>query len=424
MRLIYQLSLAGYETLLRLAAPFNAKARLWIAGRKNWRTQLQDYFSSANNRSRRVAWFHAASLGEFEQGRTVMEAFRKQYPDYLIVLTFFSPSGYEIRKNYDGADYIAYLPTDTAANARDFLALVKPEIAFFIKYEFWYHYLTELRNRNAIIISFSAVFRSNQVFFKSYGGFYRQLLHRFDAILVQNDASVELLSGIGLGAVVRKGGDTRFDRVEQLPQHARLLPEIAAFTGNAPCLVVGSVWNADMELLIPVLNHFGEKLKVIIAPHEIDTTLIERWTNQLRGRSLRYSDYREQGFRLPSPAPSYLIIDNIGMLSSLYRYGTFAYIGGAFGVGLHNILEAATYGLPVFFGNRSYQRFQEAIDLIRLGGACAIGDEAALRQGFSLLLEEPAFREAQSAICSKYVREHTGATAAVMQTAKKLLLRH
>lgn len=419
--LLYECAIRGYVLLIRIAAFFMPKAKLWADGRRDWRVRLTAAMTPALSGKRKVAWFHAASLGEFEQGRPVMEDFRKAYPGYFIILTFYSPSGYEIRKNYAGADHICYLPADTASNARDFVAIVRPDIAFFIKYEFWFNYLTCLKKVGAAVILFSAIFRENQVFFRWWGGFYRSLLLLFDSVLVQNRSSAELLGKIKGLKEVLIAGDTRFDRVAQLAESGRELGEVEAFAGGSHCLVVGSAWEQDMDVVIPALNRLGGRIKAIIAPHEISGEEIAAWREKLDGRSVLYSEYRAGGFILPEPAPDYIFIDNIGMLSLLYRYGSMAYVGGAFGKGLHNTLEAAAWGMPVFFGNRSYARFSEATDLLELGIAHAVGTSGELAGAIEAFLNNPVQLRNVSLQCRQYVASHTGATGKVIQTAARLL---
>lgn len=405
---------------MRLAALFHPKARQWVQGRENL---LPDLISDLPPliQSRPVAWFHAASLGEFEQGRPVMEAFRTRYPNYFIFLTFFSPSGYEVRKNYAGADFVTYLPIDTPANARQLVDVLRPRVAFFIKYEFWYNYLRELQRNDVAILSFSAIFRPNQLFFKPYDKFYTKLLRYFDHILVQNEESARLLRSVGIDSVT-VAGDTRFDRVRQIAEAARDLPEIAAFVQNQPCLVAGSAWEADRAVIVPALNALTLPLKAIIAPHEIHEAELVRWEQTLAGQTLRYSTYQASGFDFANiENVQYLLIDNVGMLSSLYRYGQVAYIGGAFGAGLHNILEAATFGLPIFFGNKNYEKFQEAIDLTQQKGAWAIGDTAEFQRKLEEILTNPAARKKSGANNRTYVQTRTGATDAVMQRVAMLL---
>lgn len=414
MKIIYQVAIQVFAFLFRLVAPFNHKLKLGAEGRKGLLDRLRATFQT-QVAGRPVAWFHAASLGEFEQGRPVMEAYRAAYPGHFILLTFFSPSGYEIRKNYTGADLICYLPVDTPSNAREFVKIVNPRIAFFIKYEFWFNYLRELRKNGSFILSFSSIFRPNQIFFKSYGGFFRKLLGYFDHLFVQNQASVTLLNDSGIKAC-SIAGDTRFDRVRAIASNARELPEIAHFKGAGPCLIAGSVWDADMQVLIPALNGLSGKLKAIIAPHEIKADEIAGWRTKLNGRSILYSEVAAG-----QSAEGYdcLIINNIGMLSSLYRYGNMAYIGGSFGVGLHNILEAATFGLPIVFGNKSYHRFQEAVDLIEKGGAFAVADRDQLSKIVEKWVNNPLGAENAGRLSTEYVKSGTGATDRIMQKVQQ-----
>ncbi|GAB3897083.1 3-deoxy-D-manno-octulosonic acid transferase [Spirosoma agri] len=412
---LYNTGIFVFQTILRLVAPFNAKARLWVDGRRGWSGKLAEKISGIE---KPIVWFHAASLGEFEQGRPVIETYRTQYPDHTILLTFFSPSGYEVRKDYDSADFVVYLPADTPANARQFVAIVKPKIAFFIKYEFWYNYLHELKTAQVPVISFSAIFRPDQLFFKPYGGFYRDMLRYFDHILVQNQESVDLLKTIGITNVTL-AGDTRFDRVAAVATAKKAIPIAEAFTNGKPVLVVGSAWQEDMNVLIPFLNQFDKPLKAIIAPHEIHGEVIEKWRSQLHKPSIRYSEVDKN-----SPSANDLLrqsqtlfIDNVGMLSSLYQYGKFAYIGGAFKQGLHNILEAATFGVPLFFGPE-YDKFQEAIDLVKEGAAFPINttDELLVR------FDDQYINTAEAAKISRsYVERNIGATAQVMKIVTQLM---
>jgi len=411
---VYNTGLSAYKALLRLLAPFNPKARQWLTGQQDLLSHIARSLASesAAGPAKPLAWFHAASLGEFEQGRPVIEAFRKAYPDYRILLTFFSPSGYEVRKNYDGADYVFYLPLDTSRQARAFVALTQPRIAFFIKYEFWANYLQTLRAAGVPTILFSAIFRPDQLFFKPYGGFYRKLLTCFDYILVQNQESVELLRGVGVQQV-SQAGDTRFDRVAQVAAGKKAIPVAQAFSQGQPVLVVGSAWQADMDVLIPFLNQFDKPLKVIIAPHEINAEAIEQWRKQLQKRSVRFSQTNETDV----VSADVLFIDNIGMLTSLYQYGEFAFIGGAFRQGLHNSLEAATFGMPIFFGP-VYSKFQEAVDLVEAGGAFPVTSVAELTAAFDRQYADPTVA---AAISRAYVQRNVGATAQVMQVVHTLL---
>ena len=413
---LYQLFAVVLQGLMQIGARFSPKLKLGSEGRKGLLQTLELSFESLSQ-GRPVAWFHAASLGEFEQGRPVIEAFRNEFPNHFIVLTFFSPSGYEIRKNYGGADYICYLPIDTKSNARRFVRAVKPQIVFFIKYEFWFNYLKELRKSGAVILSFSTIFRPRQIFFKFYGGFYRQMLTYFDHIFVQNEESLSLLKNSGIYQC-SLAGDTRFDRVKTIADGVKDLPVIAQFVDNHSCLVAGSVWETDMQVLSPALNTLEKPIKVIIAPHEIKHDEIAAWREKLSGKSVLYSEYEKSSV---NQSYDILIIDNIGMLSSLYRYGTMAYIGGAFGSGLHNILEAATFGLPIIFGNRSYEKFQEAKDLITRHGAFVVADSNEIGQ---LLAKFSVDSQAKVSgeVNKKYVALKTGATDKVIQHAKSLLI--
>lgn len=416
---LYNLSIYLYVGLLKLIAPFNKKAKLWVDGRTHLFHKLKSDAERRQLRSRsaKVAWFHCASLGEFEQGRPVIEAFRKQYPDYKIVLTFFSPSGYEIRKNYSGADYIYYLPADTPENAKDFVKIVGPDIAFFVKYEFWKNYLTQLNKCKTPVISFSAIFRPNQVFFKFYGGFYQQLLHQFNHILVQNESSLELLKSIDIDNATL-AGDTRFDRVKQIVDNRKDIPVVGQFKDGHQIFIIGSAWQTDMDVLIPLINDLKDGTKFIVAPHEIHDAEIDIWRKQLSAKSVLFSDTDEV-----KDLASYdvLLIDNIGMLSSLYQYAEYAFIGGSFGKGLHNILEAATFGMPIFFGDQSYQKFQEANDLIHLGGAFPVENMEELKALYKGLKADERKRVKAADICSNYVLDNVGATQKIMEVVESVI---
>lgn len=411
-RLFYSFFLQVYGLLVRLAALWNPKAKQWTEGRRD----ILDKISMAmQGNTAPVAWFHCASLGEFEQARPVIEAFTKEFPSYKIMLTFFSPSGYEVRKNYAVADLIFYLPLDTALNARKFIGSVKPVIAFFAKYEFWYHYLYELKQSNIPAVSFSAIFRSEQVFFKPYGSFFRSILSNFQHIFVQNQSSLHLLQKIGIQQV-SIAGDTRFDRVQTIASQKKDLPLVATFKQGQKLLIIGSGWPQDMHVLIPFLNRFTEPLKIIIAPHEIHETEITSLQTQLQKKSVRFSQAQQTGIT----AADVLIIDNIGMLSSLYQYGEFAYIGGAFGKGLHNILEAATFGMPVFFGP-NYIKFQEAIDLIAAGAAFSVHTTEDFASQFTALYMAEETRLAKADLSRQYVTNHTGATRKIISYSRHIL---
>ncbi len=401
---MYTIAIYLYALAVRLASLTNRKARLMIKGhRKTWRT-LRDH---AKERQHYV-WFHAASLGEFEQGRPLMERLRREHPEKRILLTFFSPSGYEVRKDYAGADLVCYLPFDTPLNARRFVRLVQPEKAFFIKYEFWHHYIDELHRAGVPVYSVSSIFRNDQIFFRPYGRGYARVLHHFNHFFVQNEASRRLLNSLGV-TQVSVTGDTRFDRVIDIRNQAKSLPLAAALTGDSRTIVAGSTWPPDEEILIPYFNRHPE-LKLIIAPHEVNEERLRSIEQRLKRPALRYS----QATLESSAQADCLIIDGYGLLSSLYRYATLAYVGGGFGVGIHNVPEAAVYGVPVFFGPNN-QRFREARDLINEGGSFEVTSADDFQaQADRLLADERALAKSGQA-AGDYIRRNSGATEAIFR---------
>lgn len=401
---MYTIAIYLYALAVRLASLTNRKARLMIKGhRKTWRT-LRDH---AKERQHYV-WFHAASLGEFEQGRPLMERLRREHPEKRILLTFFSPSGYEVRKDYAGADLVCYLPFDTPLNARRFVRLVQPEKAFFIKYEFWHHYIDELHRAGVPVYSVSSIFRNDQIFFRPYGRGYARVLHHFNHFFVQNEASRRLLNSLGV-TQVSVTGDTRFDRVIDIRNQAKSLPLAAALTGDSRTIVAGSTWPPDEEILIPYFNSHPE-LKLIIAPHEVNEERLRSIEQRLKRPALRYSQATPES----SAQADCLIIDGYGLLSSLYRYATLAYVGGGFGVGIHNVPEAAVYGVPVFFGPNN-QRFREARDLINEGGSFEVTSADDFQaQADRLLADERALDQSGQA-AGDYIRRNSGATEAIFR---------
>jgi 3-deoxy-D-manno-octulosonic-acid transferase len=405
-RIIYQLAINSYALLLKGAAPFHAKARKWVAGRQHIFAAIE---AKLAGNAGPIVWFHCASLGEFEQGRPVLEKLTAQYPTYKIVLTFFSPSGYEVRQNYRGAHYIFYLPPDSPRNARHFLDLVNPRLVVFVKYEFWYNYLHELQQRQIPVVSVSAIFRPNQLFFKPYGRFYRQILDSFTHIFTQNQASARLLENAGIKQVT-VAGDTRFDRVLQTAATVKTIPVVEQFKTGKPLFVIGSSWPQDMAILLPFIQKFTGELKFIIAPHEIHEKEITELESNLSGQAVRFSQAEAStvaDFQV-------LIIDNVGMLSSLYGYGSYAYIGGAFGKGLHNTLEAAVFGLPLFFGP-AYTKFQEAIDLVQLKVAFPINTTAELEAAFTGIYASPTLQASIRQQAKTYVQQQAGATDIILK---------
>ncbi len=414
MQLFYDLGIWLYGIAIWLGAPFNDKAKLFRKGRKGFFEGLEESFS---NNQQKTAWFHCASLGEFEQGRPVIEAFRKEFPHFKILLTFFSPSGYEVRKKYAGADWIFYLPLDTAGNAEKFVEIVNPTVAFFVKYEFWHHYISKLYKRNIPIISFSSIFREKQVFFKPHGEFNRNILRKITHFFVQTEKSKQLLSSIEIFQST-KTGDTRFDRVKQISEHRKSIPIVEKFASNSPTLILGSIWKADLEVISPILNQFPQKLKIIIAPHEIDEANINMIESYFSKKTIsRFSNAEISTIK----HSDLLIIDNIGMLSSLYYYGDFAFIGGAYGAGLHNTLEACVFGLPLLFGDKNYLKFQEAVDLVEREGAFPISNTAHFKTVFIEIYQSQTFQQEIKKRNLEFIEENLGATEQILDYCKKLL---
>ncbi len=401
MRILYKIGIFLYSLTVRFGSFFNKKAGQFVKGRKNWEANLQNQIEKNAN----YVWFHCASLGEFEQGRPVIEEVKKQFPHYKIVLTFFSPSGYEIRKNYEGADIILYLPLDTKANAQTFINIVKPEKAFFIKYEFWYFYINELKRQNIPLYIISAIFRENQQFFKNtiWGKWYKQTLFKFEHFFVQNETSAKLLKSIGIKNI-SVAGDTRFDRVATIAKAVKKYPIVEKFKKNKQLIIAGSTWKPDEELLVEFINQ-NEGVKFIIAPHEVSDANINRIHQLLKKPAISFSKIEEKGI----DSYQVLIIDSIGLLSSLYQYGSIAYIGGGFGVGIHNILEAATFGTPIVFGP-NFKKFKEAKDLILDGGAFSITNNNELENTFNRLLSDKKLFNNSSESSKNYVDKNVGST--------------
>ena len=354
-------------------------------------------------------WFHAASLGEFEQGRPLMEQLKREHPEYKILLTFFSPSGYEVRKNYEGADIITYLPLDTIMNARRFLRTIRPVMAFFIKYEFWYNYLHILKYRKVPVYSVSSIFSPEQVFFKWYGRSYGRVLHCFTHFFVQNEISRQLLAKIGINEVTVVG-DTRFDRVLQIKEAAKQLPVVEAFTDGHRTFVAGSSWQPDEDIFIPWFNAHKD-WKLIIAPHVIGEDHLQQILSKIEGKAVRYTQASAEEVR----DAQVLIIDCFGLLSSIYHYGDVAYVGGGFGVGIHNLPEAAVWGVPVIFGPNN-QRFQEAQQLKACGGGLEINGAADFQRIMDRFDANPQQVEADGKKAGDYVKGKAGATDKVLHS--------
>lgn len=400
---LYNVFLTLYRVVIHIASLFNKKLHLFLKGRKNTIEQLREFKSRER---RKVYWFHAASLGEFEQGLPLMEAIKDQLSDIAIVVSFFSPSGYELRKDHPIADHTCYLPLDSKSNARLFVETLDPYVAFNIKYEFWYYMLREVKKRNIPLYGISMRFIKNSIFFKSYGSLHRRMLGFFDHIFVQNQNSLELLESIGVDSV-SVSGDTRFERVKKTVMTPNHYDDIAHFSADKTTIVLGSVWPEDMEVLNAFINEHPE-LKFIIAPHVIDQQAVQKITH---GLTLPFELYTDENRSVDHPI---LVLDTIGMLSSIYQYGDIAYIGGAFGDGLHNILEAVAFGLPVVFGAGDLRKYPEAMELIDLKGAFAVKDSHECKNKLEELLE-PEARQAASQICLNYIEEKAGATAKIMK---------
>ena len=406
---MYNIVIFLYLCGVAIASIFNEKVRkMWRGERQAIRTIKEKIDPNAQ-----YVWFHAASLGEFEQGRPLMEQLRREHPEYKILLTFFSPSGYEVRKNYEGADIICYLPLDTILNARRFLRTIRPVMAFFIKYEFWYNYLHILRHRGIPVYSVSSIFRPGQVFFRWYGKQYSRVLKCFTHFFVQNEVSRELLATIGI-TDVSVVGDTRFDRVLQIKAAAKQLPIVEQFKGNNKCFIAGSSWQPDEEIFIPWLNEHQD-WKVVIAPHVIGEEHLQQIEHMLEGRKVvRYSTIEGQK---PSAntieSADVLIIDCFGLLSSIYHYADVTYVGGGFGVGIHNTLEAAVWDVPVFFGPNN-QRFQEAQGLKNCGAGLEIGNADDFRRYMQGFEEHPELMKELGEKAGAYVASLSGATDKIL----------
>ncbi|MBL4678541.1 MAG: 3-deoxy-D-manno-octulosonic acid transferase [Mucilaginibacter sp.] len=397
----YNIGISLYSWIVRLVSLFSNKAKLWVNGRRN--QEIKQLGS--------CIWFHFASLGEFEQGRPVLERMRKLYPDEKFIVTFFSPSGYEIRKNTPLADAVYYLPVDTAANARQFVSSLSPRMAIFTKYEYWYHFFNELHKQHIPLYVISSIFRPGQVFFKWYGSLHRKMLKMVTWFFVQDADSKHLLHDVGITNVTISG-DTRFDRVWANAQQPKALPEIQQFKSGQKLFIAGSTWPQDEALIAELIKQHPD-WKFIIAPHEIGTDKIDGLMGLVpKENSIRFS----QISNLQS-LTSNLIIDNIGMLSSLYQYADIAYIGGGFGAGIHNTLEAAAFGMPVIFGPK-YQKFKEARDLVELKGGFSINRQEELNCIAGKLMDDEQARHVSAVIAKSYVEQNVGATDAILGYVK------
>ena len=403
---LYNLSMRAYGAAIALAARKHEKARLWSEGRRN----LLERMAQAVVPGERIVWVHVSSLGEFEQGRPLMERIRREYPEYKIALTFFSPSGYEIRKNYAGADYVFYLPLDTPGNARRFLDILKPEVAIFVKYEYWLNLLAELRRRKIRTFIVSAIFRRNSVFFRWYGWLWRQALESFEELFVQNEESKQLLAELGFDNVI-VAGDTRFDRVAEIAAAAKRIELVERFKGDRRLFVAGSTWGPDEEILIELINR-NPDIRFVVAPHEMEDARIDHLMRSVQGGAVRYTQCDAS---TTFEKTQVLVLDTMGILSSVYGYAEWAYIGGGFGAGIHNTLEAATFGLPIAFGP-NYRNFKEARDMLTLGAAVSVTSAAELDAWFSPLRDDAAHYRHTARTAKDYTTRNQGATSLIVKT--------
>lgn len=392
---------------MRFAALFHPKAKKWVQGRANIWQPLQDALHKID---KPVVWFHVASLGEFEQARPVMEGLREKDKDsFFLLLSFFSPSGYEVRHNYAQADFVTYLPLDTKANAERWLTIANPSVAYWVKYEFWWNMLEAMQKQNVPIILFSALFRKKQFFFKPYAKYFLSILQKLNQIFVQNKESLELLESHGFQNA-QMAGDTRFDRVLAQVAHFEPVPYIEAWRDGAPILVAGSVWERDLLVILPVLVNNFPDLQIIFAPHEIHEHTLQKIEKAFPSQTIRYSALE----KAEKTTSKVLLIDNVGLLARLYHYGTVAYIGGAFKEGLHNILEPASFGIPIVFG-RAYQKFPEAYALIESGGAFSIQQEEDFRLLIQLFLTDSPFCTLAGKQARLYIEQNKGGANIILR---------
>lgn len=405
MLFLYNIITLLAAQLLKLVAIFSPKMKLFVDGRKSVFQTLANKIQSSD----KTIWFHAASLGEYEQGLPVIEAIKQQFPNHKIVVTFFSPSGYEVRKNNTVADVTVYLPLDTISNAKQFIELVHPEMVFFIKYEYWPNYLNELKKQQIKTYLISGILRKNQAFFKWYGGFYRNALKTFEFFFVQNESSKKLLQSIGFNNV-KVSGDTRFDRVVSILERDNSLDFIEQFKDNKTTIVIGSSWPKDESLLVNYINQSSDDVKFIIAPHNIKSEQIQELKNSISKKTLLFSE--KDNVNLSNS--NVFIIDTIGILTKIYSYADIAYVGGGFGnPGVHNILEPATFGVPVLIGP-NYSHFAEATALVNMEGCISIQNQIQLNEAFDLLLHNEDERLEKGHICSTFVQMNKGATQTIM----------
>ena len=405
--LLYDIAVRAYGAAIRIAAIRHRKARQWVRGRSNWTRRLRQSVDAWGSAPR--IWVHCASYGEFEQGKPVMEALRKRYPGHRILLTFFSPSGYEPLHNWEGVDAVAYLPLDTRANANRFLDIVKPDLALFIKYEFWLNFLKAIRRRNIRCYLVSAVFKPHHPFFKWYGAIFRDSLRTFSRLFIQDEGSGFLLKNIEVHNF-EVCGDTRFDRVIQISEQSIDLPEIGAFKGTSRLIIAGSTWPGDEELVIAAFKLLDrDDVKLLIAPHDIEEKSVNACLQRLRDADLPFAVYTEKRGK----EARIMVLNTMGMLSRSYHYADVAYIGGGFDGGLHNSLEAAVFGVPVTFYGKDYTRFNEAVDLLALGAAVNVRNAQELADAWSGFLTQERRSSAQQ-VLRRYFEKNRDSTSRIL----------
>jgi len=406
MHFLYNTGIRFYQFLIWVVSFRNPKAKKWLSGRKNLFEKIKKEIVPGDH----LLWFHVSSLGEFEQARPVIEGVKKRFPEYKILLTFFSPSGYDLKKDYPHADYVYYLPLDTPRNASKFLDLVQPEKVFFVKYEFWFNFLNELKQREIPTYIFSALFRPSQFFFHRWGKWFRKALKAYTHLFVQNQSSFDTLHKFGFNNVTISG-DTRLDRVAQIAEAASVLPKLEQFCAGSLVIVAGSTWPEDEEIFLNYVNECAHKVKFVVAPHEVNEGSLDRITSMLKRSYVLYSS--------PSTpeqlaSADVLIVDGYGYLVSVYRYAKIAFIGGGFTTGIHSILEPAVYGMPVVFGP-DYHKFHEAVEMIQLGAAHSVSNYEELNNLFESYLTYPKRLAEESLFASQYVESNRGATEQIIR---------
>jgi 3-deoxy-D-manno-octulosonic-acid transferase len=414
MKFVYDIAVTTLSKVLELFAPANQKLNQLVSGRKEWADRLKMFRHAYSGK---LAWFHVASLGEYEQAKPVISAFKLRFPAYGVVVSFFSPSGFEhvSQRQQPDVNFITYLPFDTPSAAEEFIKLLHPSIGFFVKYDLWANHLLAAKQAGIPLFLFSASMRKDQIYFKGYGGFFRKQLFSFDYIFTQNSQTVSLLNSIGLKNVSITG-DTRYDRVKELSENPRHFPEIEALIGGRRTVVIGSAWDADMNLLIPLIN-VQQGIFWIIAPHDLNSDKMTKWQAKIQKSAIRLSELQDNG------TTDVLLIDNIGMLSSLYQYAYLAYVGGAFGKGLHNILEPLAFKIPVLFGSvKQKSKFPEAEVSQQYGCGFRVKDPEELQKVFNLLLEPTAYQAACEA-AEVLVKDNTGSAGKIIDCVEALISR-